>query len=36
LQTLKFTFGPGAAQAAVDDMSAKLLGLAKAMDTTNG
>jgi hypothetical protein len=36
LQTLKFTFAPGATQAAVNGMSAKLLGLAKAMDTTNG
>jgi hypothetical protein len=36
LQTLKFTFGPGATQASVNDMSAKLLTLAKAMDTTNG
>jgi len=36
LQTLKFTFAAGASQASVNDMSAKLLVLAKAMDTTNG
>jgi hypothetical protein len=36
LQTLKFTFGPGATNASVNSMSGKLLGLAKAMDTTNG
>jgi hypothetical protein len=35
LQTLKFTFAPGATTAAVNEMSARLLKLAKAMDTTN-
>jgi hypothetical protein len=36
LQTLKYTFPPGATDAQVNDMSAKLFGLAQAMDTTNG
>ena len=36
LQTLKFTFEKGATPAAVTDMSARLLTLAKAMDTTDG
>jgi hypothetical protein len=34
LQTLKFTFEKGARAAAVNQMSVRLLGLAKAMDTT--
>jgi hypothetical protein len=34
LQTLKFTFAKGASTAAVNQMSTKLLALAKAMDTT--
>lgn len=36
LQDLKFVFPPGADAAAVEDMDAKLLTLAKAMDTTDG
>ena len=36
LQTLRFTFPKGAQSDAVDDLSPKLLGLAKAMDTTEG
>jgi hypothetical protein len=36
LQTLKYTFAPGADAAAVTDMQGKLLSLAKAMDTTDG
>jgi hypothetical protein len=36
LQTLKFAFAKGATTAAVTEMSDRLLGLAKAMDTTNG
>jgi hypothetical protein len=36
LQTLKFTFPPDARTDAVTEMSAKLLDLAKAMDTTDG
>jgi hypothetical protein len=35
VQTLKFTFAPGAPGTAVTDMSNRLLDLAKAMDTTN-
>ncbi|WP_239082099.1 hypothetical protein [Actinoplanes teichomyceticus] len=36
LQTLKFTFAEGASAAAVTGMNARLLDLAKAMDTTDG
>ncbi|GAA2670621.1 MULTISPECIES: hypothetical protein [Actinoplanes] len=36
LQTLKFTFAKGASKATVTQMNAKLLDLAKAMDTTDG
>jgi len=36
LQSLKYTFAPGATDDAVATMSTKLLGLASAMDTTNG
>jgi hypothetical protein len=36
LQSLKYTFAPGATSDAVDSMSTKLLALAQAMDTTNG
>ncbi|BFU43001.1 hypothetical protein [Krasilnikovia sp. MM14-A1004] len=36
LQTLKFTFAKGAKQAQVDQMSTKLVSLAKAMNTTKG
>ncbi len=36
LQTLRFTFPKGAQSDAVDDLSPKLLDLAKAMDTTEG
>ena len=36
LQTLRFTFPRGAQSDAVDDLSPKLLDLAKAMDTTGG
>jgi hypothetical protein len=36
LQTLRFTFPKGASTASVTQMNAKLLDLAKAMDTTDG
>jgi len=36
LQTLRYTFPKGAQSDAVDDLSPKLLDLAKAMDTTEG
>ena len=36
LQTLKFTFAKGAAKPAVDQMSTRLVDLAKAMDTVDG
>src|SRR5690349_6501535 len=36
LQTLRFTFPRGAQSDAVDDLSPRLLDLAKAMDTTGG
>jgi hypothetical protein len=36
LQTLRYTFPKGAQKDAVDELSAKLLTLAKAMDTTEG
>jgi hypothetical protein len=36
LQTLRFTFPKDASRGAVDDLSPKLLNLAKAMDTTEG
>lgn len=36
LQTLRFTFAKGAKAGAVKEMNAKLLSLAKAMDTTGG
>ncbi|RZU49623.1 hypothetical protein EV385_1376 [Krasilnikovia cinnamomea] len=36
LQTLKFTFPKGAKQAQVDQLSTKLVSLAKAMNTTKG
>ena len=36
LQSLKFTFAKGAKPDAVEQMSTRLVGLAKAMDTTDG
>jgi hypothetical protein len=36
LQSLKYTFAPGATSDAVESMSTKLFALAQAMDTTNG
>jgi hypothetical protein len=36
VQTLKFTFARGVAKPAVDQMSTRLVDLAKAMDTVNG
>lgn len=36
LQTLRFTFAKGADKAAVDQMSARLIAMAKVMDTTKG
>jgi hypothetical protein len=36
LQSLKYTFAKGAQQAAVNDMAAGLLGMAKVMDTVDG
>jgi hypothetical protein len=36
LQSLKFTFAEGAAAGAVDDMTKRLVAMAKTMDTTDG